>query len=351
MVSAIVVFGFVFPAGTYAFSLPIQSLSLLKEPVYNESYDAFQESSNIISSDSSKTYFSQNIPLLAGPTNPNLLAGIGGADINIVDGNALLPSAGPSGTNADIIDSKHKPGTSISIYVVRKGDTLSEIAQMYGVSVNTIRWANDLGRKGTIRPGQELVILPITGVKYTIKRGGTLRDVIKKIGGDLEEAAVFNDIDPDKELAKGTELIIPNAELQEPKKRINKVRSYVRSYGTGLPVYKGYYMRPIKGGVKTQNIHGKNAVDLASTYGSAIYAAADGKVIISKQGGWNGGYGTYLVIKHPNGTQTLYSHNSRNLVKAGDYVKQGQIIATVGSSGKSTGPHVHFEIRGARNPF
>ena len=334
-----------FPLGTYAMALPTFSLSLLKKPVYNESYITNKHRENI-----GLKYSSQNIPVLKPVLNSNTFAGIGGGDITIVDKTALLPSSGPSGTSADIIDNKRK-SSNISIYVVRKGDTLSEIAQMYGVSVNTIRWANDLGRKGTIRIGQELVILPITGVKYIIKRGGTLRDVIKKIGGDLEEAAVFNGVDPDQELAKGTELIIPNAELQEPKKRINKVRSYVRNYGTGLPVYKGYYMRPIKGGVRTQGLHGHNAVDLASTYGTAIYAAADGRVIISKQGGWNGGYGNYIVIKHPNGTQTLYSHNSRNLVKVGDYVKQGQIIAAMGSTGKSTGPHVHFEVRGAKNPF
>ena len=80
-------------------------------------------------------------------------------------------------------------------------------------------------------------------------------------------------------------------------------------------------------------------------------ASASGEVIISRAGGWNGGYGSYVVIKHSNGTQTLYAHNSRNNVSVGDYVNQGDIIAFVGSTGKSTGPHVHFEIRGARNPF
>ncbi len=338
-VSVFAVAYFAFPQNSYAFALPTYSLSIFTEKI------SMEEKPSLILSG----YNSQNFPSLKPTLNPNPLAGVGGGDINIVNNSILVPSSGPSGSSADVIEPKKTQ--NISIYVVRKGDTLSEIAQMFDVSVNTIRWANDLGRKGTIRVGQELVILPITGVKYKIKYGGTLRDVIKKVGGDLEEAATFNGVDPDEELAKGTELIIPNAEIQEPKKKANKVRSYVRNYGSGLPVYKGYYMRPIKGGVKTQGIHGHNAVDLASTYGTAIYAAADGKVIISRQGGWNGGYGTYIVIKHPNGTQTLYAHNSRNLVKVGEYVKQGQIIAAMGSTGKSTGPHVHFEIRGAKNPF
>jgi murein DD-endopeptidase MepM/ murein hydrolase activator NlpD len=252
---------------------------------------------------------------------------------------------------ADLDATGHRKNGQISIYVVRKGDTLSEIAKMFDVSVNTIRWANDLGRKETIRVGQELVILPITGVKYTVKRGGTIRDIVKKVGGNVDEAAEFNNVDPDEELAKGTEVIIPNAEIQEPKAKARRVKSYVRSYGNGKTVYAGYFMRPVKGGVKTQNLHGHNAVDIAAPVGTAIYAAASGKVIISRQGGWNGGYGTYIVISHPNGTQTLYAHNSKNFVSRGDWVKQGQVIAAMGSTGRSTGSHVHFEIRGARNPF
>ena len=74
-------------------------------------------------------------------------------------------------------------------------------------------------------------------------------------------------------------------------------------------------------------------------------------MIISREGGWNGGYGNYIVIKHGNGTQTLYAHNSRNVVKEGQTVTRGQLIGYVGSTGKSTGSHVHFEIRGAKNPF
>jgi murein DD-endopeptidase MepM/ murein hydrolase activator NlpD len=104
--------------------------------------------------------------------------------------------------------------------------------------------------------------------------------------------------------------------------------------------------------VKTQGIHGYNAVDLAAPIGTPILAAASGDVIVANDGGWNGGYGSYVVIQHDNGSQTLYGHASAVLVSAGDHVTQGQIIARVGTSGRSTGPHVHFEIRdGIRNPF
>ena len=110
-------------------------------------------------------------------------------------------------------------------------------------------------------------------------------------------------------------------------------------------------MRPIIGGRRTQGLHGYNGVDLGVSYGSPIYAAAPGTVIISRNGGWNGGYGKYIVVSHPNGTQTLYAHNSDNVVFAGANVIRGQVIGFVGSTGKSTGPHLHFEVRGARNPF
>ena len=92
-------------------------------------------------------------------------------------------------------------------------------------------------------------------------------------------------------------------------------------------------------------------MDLAASLGTPIYAAAGGTVIIAKTGGWNTGYGNYVVISHGNGTQTLYAHTKANLVTVGQMVKQGQTIALMGSTGKSTGSHVHFEIRGAKNPF
>jgi murein DD-endopeptidase MepM/ murein hydrolase activator NlpD len=103
--------------------------------------------------------------------------------------------------------------------------------------------------------------------------------------------------------------------------------------------------------VKTQGIHGHNAVDLASSYGTNIMAAADGTVIVAKIGGWNGGYGNYVVINHPNGTQTLYAHMSSISVSVGQGVTQGESIGRMGETGDATGVHVHFEIRGAPNPF
>jgi murein DD-endopeptidase MepM/ murein hydrolase activator NlpD len=103
--------------------------------------------------------------------------------------------------------------------------------------------------------------------------------------------------------------------------------------------------------MRTQGIHGYNAVDLAAAHASPVRAAAAGEVIVSKSSGWNGGYGNYIVVRHGNGTQTLYAHLSSNVVGVGAFVAAGERIGYMGSTGRSTGTHLHFEVRGATNPF
>jgi LysM repeat protein len=249
---------------------------------------------------------------------------------------------------------------TISVYVVKKADTLNSIAKLFGVSVNTIVWANDLDSR-KVTEGQVLNILPVSGTRHTIKKGDTLKNIAAKYSADTQELALFNGLTEESQLEVGDTLIVPDGEIVEEKPKeetkVKENKTTKKTITKGVKtiiknlVKEGYYMRPISGGSRTTGIHGNNAVDLATGHGSSIVAAASGRVIISKVGGYNGGYGNYLVISHPNGTQTLYAHNSDNLVSVGDTVKQGQVIARVGSTGKSTGPHVHFEVRGARNPF
>ncbi len=289
---------------------------------------------------------SQTISLLDAITNENLLAGTGGGDITIVENAALLPVTGPLGSLVDALEVQKK-SDQISIYVVREGDTLSQIAKLFSVSVNTIIWANaDISRGDLIRKGQTLVILPVSGIQYIVKKGDTLVGIAKKFSGDTRDILDFNGLASGSDLAEGMEILIPNGEVATPK--------YVTEQQYNAPSateYAGYYLKPVNGR-KTQGIHGYNGVDLAAPYGTPIVAAATGDVLISKSAGWNGGYGQYIVIQHPNGTQTLYSHLSKNIVWSGWHIVQGQIIGYVGSTGKSTGSHLHFEIRGGpRNPF
>lgn len=244
----------------------------------------------------------------------------------------------------------------ISVYVVRDGDTIPSIAKLFNVSPNTIIWANDL-RKKSIKTGDILVILPMNGVRHIVKKGDTLKKIAGMYKADVGDIGLFNGLTEESELRVGDTIIVPEGEITEiePKKEVKKVvppkvtRPQVVSRPSG--VQSSYYIRPIVG-VRTQGIHGRNAVDIGAPVGTPVRASAEGTVILARSEGWNGGYGNYVIIQHPNGTQTLYAHLSVIYVNPGQFVVQGQTIAGSGNSGRSTGPHLHFEIRnGPRNPF
>ncbi len=266
-------------------------------------------------------------------------------NISPINDNVLVPEI------AAVNDSKDEVNTEISTYVVRPGDTVSGIAEMFGVSVNTVVWANNISSKSYLQVGQTLVILPISGANHIVKNGDTISTLAEKYHADPRDIISYNELNSAGTLIVGQKIIIPNAEIEVsvPTKIVVKTNP---AHDLNGPNYSGYYIRPIVGGVKTQDLHGYNAVDLAANTGTPIMASAAGTVIVSRSdGNWNGGYGNFIIISHSNGTQTLYSHNSKNLVSPGDYVEQGEKIALIGATGKATGPHVHFEIRGAKNPF
>lgn len=292
-----------------------------------------------------------SLALLDAATNqdPNPTKGL--LAVTLSEGSALVADAGLLGVAKSASESL-TPGY-ISLYVVRVGDTLSDIARMFEVSVNTIIWANDLGSSRAIRPGQQLVILPVSGVDHTVAKGDTLASLAKKYRADAEEIAEFNGLPIGAALTVGTVLIVPGGELTPPPGPVSSARVAVNPYrgGSGSAV-EGYFSNPLPGATLTQSIHGWNGVDLGAPRGTPIYAAADGTVIIARgNGGWNGGYGNYVVITHANGTQTLYSHMSRVIPVVGQSVIRGEIIGYVGNTGHSTGYHLHFEVRGAKNPF
>lgn len=289
-------------------------------------------------------YNTQTVPLLRAPQSSGVAFAIGGTSINFVEGSSILPVVGPLGSVADVENYKLD---QITTYTVREGDNLSQIANMFGIDVRTLYWANDLKRGDLIRTGDVLVILPISGLKYEIKEGDTIKTIAKKHKGDVDEIIAFNNFLPGDTLEVGVTIIIPNAELSPIPRYVSKSR--VR--GSGGPTLWGYFGRPISGGRRSQGLHGFNAVDLANGCRNPVFASAPGDVLVARNFGWNGGYGKYVVVAHPNGTQTVYAHLSSVLVSVGQYLPQGWNIGTVGTTGHSTGCHVHFEIRGARNPF
>jgi len=302
-------------------------------------------------------YNSQNIPLLKAPATSDQVLGTGGTSIDFVEDSSILPVVGPLGSVADVDSYKLD---QITTYTVHAGDTISKIADMFGVSVSTIYWANDLKRGDVVKSGDILVILPISGVQYKVKKGDTPKSLAKKFGSNAEEIISYNNLSVGHasisgNLEEGAMILIPDGEssLPAPSSLVRK-----NHYRGGGPDLAGYFMRPIFGGRNSRatasnphGLHGFNGVDLADSCGSSVFAAAEGTALVARSNGWNGGYGWYVVIGHSNGTQTLYAHLSSVLVSVGQYVPQGLHIGNIGNSGNSTGCHVHFEIRGAKNPF
>ncbi len=287
----------------------------------------------------------QTIPLLRAALHIDPNPAKGGGDIIISDG-ALVPSGDIDG-KSQTINTKTSNG-EISVYVVREGDTLSQIAHMFDVSAKTILWANDISNPSKIRPGDTLVILPITGVRHVVKKGDTIASIAKKYSGDVDDILAYNQLASSEDIVVGDTVVIPDGTIAPtPTKSSTPARSGSIASGGG----SAGFTHPLPGSVRSQGIHGYNGVDLAAPAGTPILAAAAGEVIVSRSSGWNGGYGLYVVIKHANGTQTLYSHMSKNAVAIGAKVSAGEVIGYVGNTGRSTGNHLHFEVRGARNPF
>lgn len=242
---------------------------------------------------------------------------------------------------------------TVSVYEVKKGDTIQDVAKLFDVSVNTIMWANNL-KSRTITKGDTLVILPITGIKHTVKKGDTLVSIAKKYKADDQDIANYNGISVDAVLTVGDTVIVPDGEVEailqiKPKTLTSKKSRILNSYSYTAP--NGFLVRPINGGRKSQGIHGHNGVDLASFVGAPVMASASGRVIVAKSGGYNGGYGSMIIIAHDKGVQTVYAHLNAVYVTLGQSVSQAEVIGELGNTGKSTGPHLHFEVRGAKNPF
>ena len=324
------------------------------------------------------------------------------------DGTALMAggdtdssTTGDDTSNLSAGDTVTTPSSgTISQYTVKAGDSLSQIAQSYGVSVNTILWANNITDPSTIKEGTVLVILPVDGIQHTVRSGETLSSIAAKYGGNADDIALFNGLSDGSSLQSGSTIIIPGGELNSvssksddsstktpdsssssssdsKKKAVStktkakddtspqvttsqKENSSVECDNTsgnachginGAPL-RGFFTNPLpNGAMVSQGLHGWDAVDLATAAGTAIDAAADGTVILSTTGGWNGGYGSYVILDNGQGVETLYAHMSATKATVGEQVSAGQVIGYVGRTGDATGDHLHFEVRGAQNPF
>jgi len=272
-------------------------------------------------------------------------------NVNILSENALVPATGPAGVSDDT-DEDISPD-QISVYVVRKDDSITQIAKMFDVTPNTIRWANDIKVGQKLNEGDILIILPIDGVKITVAKNQTLKSLGTKYKVDPTDIAGFNGISEDAKLVVGDELIIPNGIIADEggSTTIKSSSSSAKKYydTQNLPTIIGYFMNPMPNTRLTQGLHDKGGIDLAAPKGTPVRASALGTVIFARMG-YNGGYGNMIMLSHSNGTQTLYGHLFKINVSVGEQVNQGEQIGAEGSTGRSTGPHLHFKVIGAKNP-
>ena len=266
----------------------------------------------------------------------------------ILPGNQL-PTQEVSGT------SQATERKSVTEYVVQSGDTIGAIAEAFRISVETIFWSNNLTARSYIRPGDTLKILPTDGLVHVVARGDTVSSLANTYDTESSKIIAFNNLQKDgSDIIIGESLIIPDGTKPVPKStyRVPESRPYTPLTDVAAPPPSvaapagSGYLWPLGAHVITQYYGFQHTgVDISGGgTGTSIYATRAGTVIKS-QCGWNGGYGCYIIIDHGDGVHSLYGHASQLYVSDGESVTQGQTIAAMGNTGRSTGPHLHFEIR------
>lgn len=239
-----------------------------------------------------------------------------------------------------------KPRDKIIEYEVKAGDTIESIGKKFDISSDTIKWENDLPND-TIKPGQKLKILPVTGVAHKVSSGETIYSIAKKYHTDAQAIVnfPFNDYADAETFAlhTGQMLFVPEGTILPAPV---PVRRGPGGFYTGPIIAgkgSGTFIWPSSGGITTYPVWYHMALDIANSSASPVLAADGGTVTYAGCLGW--GYGCHEIIDHGNGYQTLYGHLSRLGANPGQTVARGQVIGNMGSTGRSTGIHLHFEIR------
>jgi murein DD-endopeptidase MepM/ murein hydrolase activator NlpD len=246
-----------------------------------------------------------------------------------------------------------QPRQAIEVYTVKAGDSVLAIAAKYGLQPETIMWANtDLEQNpDRLQIGQQVNVLPVNGVLHIVKPGDTLSSLAAKYKVELNQIVGYKPnglADASSQLKVGSQLVIPGG--AKPFVQQQLTASYT---GPVDQLGSGNFSWPTSGSITQGYWGGHPAVDIGSWIGAPA-KAADSGVVVEAGGGWSSGYGNHVIIDHGNGFTTLYAHLTSIFVKPGESVTRGEQIGTVGSTGNSTGPHLHFEIRYQgvpRNPF
>jgi LysM repeat protein len=305
-----------------------------------------------------RTLSTRGLPPMVGPVAP---PGVPQA--------VLAPAVAPERTSAldraslvrpplPVTIVPERPREGVIVHEVVPGDTVWDLGLRYGISYQTILWANKLSEDDFIQIGQKLLILPVSGVYHEVQDGDTLESIAARYKADPQAIADFNRV-TNETLEPYQKLIIPGGVIPMPPRPV--VRPPVPSAqpaarsGTASvarPVTPPAPQRPVTGsgrfvwparGVITTYFSGWHpGIDIAAPMGTPILAADGGLVTFT---GWDStGYGNRIIVNHGNGWVSTYNHLAAIYVRPGQYVSKGQVIGTMGSTGRSTGPHLHLEF-------
>jgi murein DD-endopeptidase MepM/ murein hydrolase activator NlpD len=315
-----------------------------------------------------------------GPLDPLAYAqaegGVGGERVSAIEGNvgvdiitfddpevefaAALGGNAAIGPLAPLIDEEtsttptQPAAKKPHIYTVESGDTLGTIAEKFDLDIETIRSANGISTSDTIRPGDHLTILPARGVLHTVTSGDTISAIAKEYQVDVSEIVEFNGLSDESKLSIGQKLVIPGGKVA-PRQYI--AQQPPQDTPSDEPVEKpapapsmgeGWLWPTTSRHLSQYFRFGHTGIDIDNRARPPIYASQAGTVEFA---GWLGGYGKLVILNHGDGLSTYYGHLENIFVASGEKVAKGDTLGKMGSTGRSTGPHLHFEVRRHSRPI
>jgi murein DD-endopeptidase MepM/ murein hydrolase activator NlpD len=256
-------------------------------------------------------------------------------DPNALYDRLLVEEPFPTDSGSGAVSEYVIPTLSLHHYTVKKGDSLFGVSRTFNVTVDTIISANDITNAFSLSIGKDLVIPDRSGVYHSVAKGESLSSIASRYGVALNDLADVNDLSSSV-LQVGQKLFVPGGRMSDWDRAAVLGELFIRPTRGIITSPMGFRRDPFTG---LRMYH--SGVDIANRIGTSVVSSQQGRVVFA---GYRGNYGKTVIVSHPRGYTTLYGHLSRILVKRGQTVRQGQRIGDMGSTGRSTGPHLHFEV-------